>query len=165
MFVIHLRNGKVKSATMGGKCFVLPLLDEIITIPTTVQMMNVDIHGVSSTSGEIASISAAIFWRVIKPEIAYTVVSWDPKSHNFVDHIMNELATGVFIEEAAQLASDWQGTSWIGELKQSVAHHLNEKMIDWGIIVENIEIHVPGQENTRNEIEGTSSLSIREPGE
>ncbi len=34
-FVIHLRNGKVKHAGLGGALWLLPLIDDFIVIPTT----------------------------------------------------------------------------------------------------------------------------------
>ena len=38
-FVIHLRNGKVKSAGLGGRLWLLPLIDEYIVIIRTYLFM------------------------------------------------------------------------------------------------------------------------------
>ena len=43
-FVIHLRNGKVKSAGLGGSLWLLPLIDEYIVIPTTSIQTLVEAH-------------------------------------------------------------------------------------------------------------------------
>jgi uncharacterized membrane protein YqiK len=36
-YVIHFRNGKVKSVGAGGRLFLLPVFDEYATLPATVQ--------------------------------------------------------------------------------------------------------------------------------
>ncbi|MCK5159688.1 MAG: hypothetical protein KAR08_11050, partial [Candidatus Heimdallarchaeota archaeon] len=36
-YVIRFRNGKIKSAGKGGRCILMPIIDEIVVIPTTTQ--------------------------------------------------------------------------------------------------------------------------------
>ncbi|HUT80784.1 MAG TPA: hypothetical protein VMZ29_06220, partial [Candidatus Bathyarchaeia archaeon] len=36
-YVIRFRNGKIKSAGKGGRCFLMPIIDEVVIIPTTTQ--------------------------------------------------------------------------------------------------------------------------------
>ncbi|MFX0114413.1 MAG: hypothetical protein ACFFB3_07685 [Candidatus Hodarchaeota archaeon] len=36
-YVLHFRNGKLKKAGMGGRIFLLPVFDEIVTLPSIVQ--------------------------------------------------------------------------------------------------------------------------------
>lgn len=164
-FIIHLHNGKVKYTGLGGRCFILPFIDEIVKIPAQIQITKVEIKHVHSATNHETTISASIIWQVIKPEVANTIVSWDREKPNFVDQVMNELATGTFIEESLKIETDWNGTAWIVDLKQSVVNHLYEKIHDYGIVINSVEIHLPDQESAKDKMDEESSLLIREPSE
>ena len=87
-FVIHLRNGKVKHAGLGGSLFLLPLIDEYIVIPTTSIQTLVEAHEqVVSNEYQNIEIEGLLIWKVIDPEKAFSAVSWNMRDDNYVEKI------------------------------------------------------------------------------
>ncbi|KKM96968.1 hypothetical protein LCGC14_1172740, partial [marine sediment metagenome] len=88
-FVIHLRNGKVKHAGLGGSLFLLPLIDEYIVIPTTSIQTIVEAHEqVVSNEYQNIEIEGLLIWKVVDPEKAFSAVSWNMRDENYVEKIL-----------------------------------------------------------------------------
>ena len=75
-FVIHLRNGKVRTAGLGGSLWLLPLIDEYIVIPTTSIQTILEAHDqVVSMEYQNIEVVGMLIWKVVDPERAFSAVS------------------------------------------------------------------------------------------
>ncbi|MHA2298720.1 MAG: SPFH domain-containing protein [Candidatus Hodarchaeales archaeon] len=139
-YVIHLRNGKVRSAGTGGNLFLLPLIDEIIVIPTTVQQTLLEARErVVSHEYQDVSLTAFIYWRVLKPDVAYNKVSWTLTATDYVEKIIKNAAESIIRTTCANMAIE----DIIRErekILKNVSAELHSLMSDWGIAVESVEI-------------------------
>ncbi len=139
-FVIHLRNGRVKTAGNGGRLFKLPLIDDVIVIPTTTQQTTLEAHQ-NLVTRELQDISmeAYLYWRVNKPDVAYSAVSWDPRSSNFVEHVLRNATEAIIRTTCANMELETIIRERMDIIK-AIADRLHEIVTDWGIIIESIEI-------------------------
>src|SRR5271157_1301022 len=139
-FVIHLRNGKLKSAGMGGKLFKLPIFDDVIVIPTTTQQTTLEAHqNLVTRELQDISLEAYLFWKVLKPEVAYTAVSWDSKATNFVEHVLRNATEAIIRTTCANMELETIIRERMAIIK-AIADRLHEIVTDWGIVIESIEI-------------------------
>jgi len=139
-FVIHLRNGKVKNAGLGGRLFLLPLIDEYIVIPTTSIQTILEAHEqlVSSEYQNIEFVGMVI-WKVVDPEKAFSAVSWDPRADNYVEKILKKAAEAVIRTTCSHMPLE-KIIRERREIIDDVSKDLLELTADWGIIIETIEI-------------------------
>jgi len=139
-FVIHLRNGKIKSAGLGGAIIKLPLIDEIVVIPTTTRKTLLDAHEkVLSREYQDLRIIAFLFWRVSDPSQAFNAVVWNPKSSDYVENILKNATEAIIRTTCASLELETiirERTSIIKIITDQL-HNLTK---DWGIIIESLEI-------------------------
>ncbi|MFW9993443.1 MAG: SPFH domain-containing protein [Candidatus Odinarchaeota archaeon] len=139
-YVIHLRYGKVRSAGTGGSLYLLPLFDEIVVIPTTVQQTLLEARErVVSHEYQDVSLTAFIYWRVNKPDVAYNKVSWNPTASDYVEKIIKNAAESIIRTTCANMAIE----DIIREREQilkNVSAELHSLMSDWGMTVESVEI-------------------------
>jgi regulator of protease activity HflC (stomatin/prohibitin superfamily) len=139
-FVIHLRNGKVKSAGMGGRLFKMPLFDDVVVIPTTTQQTTLEAHqNLVTRELQDISLEAYLYWRVIKPEVAYTHVSWDPKAPNAVENVLRNAAEAIIRTTCANMELETILRERL-EIIKSITDRLHALIEDWGIVVESVEI-------------------------
>ncbi|HME51388.1 MAG TPA: SPFH domain-containing protein [Candidatus Lokiarchaeia archaeon] len=139
-FVIHLRNGKLKSAGMGGKLFKLPIFDDVIVIPTTTQQTTLEAHqNLVTRELQDISLEAYLYWKVIRPEVAYTAVSWDGKASNFVEHVLRNATEAIIRTTCANMELETIIRERMAIIK-AIADRLHEIVTDWGIVIESIEI-------------------------
>ncbi len=139
-FVIHLRNGKVKSAGLGGSLILLPLIDEYVVIPTTSIQTILEAHDqvVSKEYQNIEVVGMAI-WKVIDPEKAFSAVSWIPRDENYVEKILKGAAEAIIRTTCANMPLELI----IRERREIIDHvskDLHELTADWGVIIETFEI-------------------------
>lgn len=139
-FVIHLRNGKVKSAGLGGSLILLPLIDEYVVIPTTSIQTILEAHDqvVSKEYQNIEIVGMAI-WKVIDPEKAFSAVSWIPRDENYVEKILKGAAEAIIRTTCANMPLELI----IRERREIIDHvskDLHELTADWGVIIETFEI-------------------------
>ena len=88
-FVIHLRNGKVKSAGLGGSLWLLPLIDEYVVIPTTSIQTILEAHDqVVSQEYQNIEFVGMIIWKVVDPEKAFSAVSWNFRNEKNLEKIL-----------------------------------------------------------------------------
>lgn len=139
-FVIHLRNGKVKTAGLGGRLFKLPLIDDVVVIPTTTQQTTLEAHK-NLVTRELQDISmeAYLFWRVSKPDVAFTAVSWNERHSNFVENVLRNSTEAIIRTTCANMELETIIRERMDIIK-AITDRLHDLVIDWGIIIESIEI-------------------------
>ena len=139
-YVIWLRRGKVKRASSGGSAIVLPVFDEIIIIPTTVQQTLLEARErVVSKEYQDLSITAYIYWRVINPEVAFSKVSWDKNASDYVERVIKNAAESILRTTCANMAIETVIRER-NELIKQITAELHQLMSDWGITTESVEI-------------------------
>ncbi|MFX0093255.1 MAG: SPFH domain-containing protein [Candidatus Hodarchaeota archaeon] len=139
-YVIHLRQGRVLRSGTGGRVILLPLLDEVIVIPTTVQQTLLEARErVVSHEYQDVSITAFIYWRVANPEIAFKKVSFVPHDTDYVETIIKNAAESIMRTTCANLAIEDIIRERDRIIKQ-VTTELHTMTDDWGLIIESVEI-------------------------
>jgi regulator of protease activity HflC (stomatin/prohibitin superfamily) len=139
-FVIHLRNGKVKHAGLGGSLFLLPLIDDYIVIPTTSIQTVVEAHEhIVSYEYQNIEIEGLLIWKVIDPEKAFSAVSWIMRDENYVEKILKGATEAIIRTTCANMPLE----KIIRERREIIDHvekDLHELTADWGIVIESLEI-------------------------
>lgn len=139
-FVIHLRNGKVKNAGLGGSIWLLPLIDEYMVIPTTSIQTILEAHDqLVSKEYQNIELVGMVIWKVVDPEKAFSAVSWNPRDENFVEKILKKAAEAIIRTTCAHMPLE----KIIRERRDIIDHvskDLLELTADWGVIIESIEI-------------------------
>ena len=139
-FVIHLRNGKVKHAGLGGSLFLLPLIDEYIVIPTTSIQTILEAHDqVVSMEYQNIEIVGMVIWKVIDPEKAFSAVSWNARDENYVEKLLKSAAEAIIRTTCANMPLELI----IRERREIIEHvskDLHELSADWGVVIETFEI-------------------------
>jgi regulator of protease activity HflC (stomatin/prohibitin superfamily) len=139
-FVIHLRNGKVKSAGLGGSIWLLPLVDEYLVIPTTSIQTTLEAHEqVVSMEYQNISIVGMLIWKVIDPEKAFSAVSWNTKDENYVEKILKNAAEAIIRTTCANMPIE-KIIRERREIINIVSKEIHELTADWGVVIESIEI-------------------------
>ncbi|MFX1302853.1 MAG: SPFH domain-containing protein [Promethearchaeota archaeon] len=139
-FVIHLRNGKVKHAGLGGSLWLLPLIDEYLVIPTTSIQTTLEAHEqVVSMEYQNISIVGMLIWKVIDPEKAFSAVSWVPKDDNYVEKILKNAAEAIIRTTCANMPIE-KVIRERREIINIVSKEIHELTADWGVVIESIEI-------------------------
>ncbi len=139
-FVIHLRNGKVKSAGLGGNIWLLPLIDEYIVIPTTSIQTNLEAHEqVLSKEYQRISITGMLIWKVVNAEKAFSAVSWDPSDKHYVEKILKNAAEAIIRTTCANMELE-KIIRERSEIIKEISKELHQLTMDWGIVIESIEI-------------------------
>ncbi|MHA1730365.1 MAG: SPFH domain-containing protein [Promethearchaeota archaeon] len=139
-FVIHLRGGKVKSSGLGGKVILLPLIDEIVVIPTTTRQTSLQMsERVLSREFQDISIEGFLYWKVVDPKVAYTAVSWEPRSPDYVELVLKNACESIIRTTCAHMAIE-KIIRERREIIEDVSNYLTELTTDWGIVIESIEI-------------------------
>jgi len=139
-FVIHLRNGKVNHAGLGGSIWLLPLIDEYIVIPTTSIQTIIEAHDqVVSKEYQGMQITGIVIWKVVDPEKAFSAVSWHPRDENYVEKILKAATEAIIRTTCANMPLE----KIIRERREIIEHvskDLHELTADWGVVIESIEI-------------------------
>ncbi|MHA1378310.1 MAG: SPFH domain-containing protein [Candidatus Helarchaeota archaeon] len=139
-YVIHLRNGKVKSAGLGGNIWLLPLIDDYIIIPTTSIQTNLEAHEqVLSKEYQRISITGMLIWKVVNAEKAFSAVSWDSRSEHYVEKILKNAAEAIIRTTCANMTIEKIIRERLDIIK-SISKELHQITSDWGIVIESIEI-------------------------
>ena len=139
-FVIHLRNGKVKHAGLGGSLWLLPLIDEYIVIPTTSIQTILEAHDqVVSKEYQNIEVVGMLIWKVVDPEKAFSAVSWYPRDENFVEKILKGAAEAIIRTTCANMPIEVIIRER-REIIEHVAKDLHELTADWGVLIESFEI-------------------------
>ncbi|MHA1675034.1 MAG: SPFH domain-containing protein [Promethearchaeota archaeon] len=139
-YVIHLRNGKVHSAGRGGKIIKLPLIDEIIVIPTTTRktLLNSS-EKILSREYQDVKISAILYWRVSNPQTAFNAVDWNRNSPDYVERILSTATEAIIRTTCAGLEIE-KIICDRNEIIKLITDQLLNLTQDWGIVIESLEI-------------------------
>jgi len=139
-FVIHLRNGKVRRAGAGGALFLMPLIDEVMIIPTTIQQTGLEAkEKVVSREYQAISVTGFVFWQVINPTEAFSHVSWHTKSSDYVENVLRNAAESIIRTTCANTPIE----DIIRERQliiDAVIKELHDLMATWGVTVHSVEI-------------------------
>lgn len=139
-YVIWLRGGKVRKTGTGGSGFILPLIDEVISIPTTVQQTWLEAkERVVSHEYQDLSVTAFIYWRVSSPEVAFGKVSWEPAASDYVEKVIKNAAESIIRTTCANMPIE-QIIRERNEIIKVISSELHALMADWGIVTESVEI-------------------------
>jgi len=139
-FVIHLRNGKVKHAGLGGSLWLLPLIDEYIVIDTTSIQTILEAHDqVVSMEYQNIEVVGMLIWKVIDPEKAFSAVSWNQRDENYVEKILKGAAEAIIRTTCANMPLELIIRER-REIIEHVAKDLHELTADWGVLIESFEI-------------------------
>ncbi|HMF32300.1 MAG TPA: SPFH domain-containing protein [Candidatus Lokiarchaeia archaeon] len=139
-FVIHLRAGKVKSAGLGGRLFLMPLIDSYVILPSSVRQTMLDVR-VNARSEEKLSLNiiAFVLWKVVHPVVAYTAVSWDPNSSDYVETVIKNTAESVLRTTCANMTVD-QILVNHDEIINQISNTLQDLTANWGVSIDSIRI-------------------------
>lgn len=75
-FVLFFRNGKLRNQGYGGGYFLLPFIDELIVLSTTIQNLEIDVaEKIITSENQDVKIDAFIVWRIEDPVLAYQSIS------------------------------------------------------------------------------------------
>ncbi len=139
-YVIHLRNGKVHSSGRGGKIIKLPLIDEIIVIPTTTRKTLLDSsEKILSREYQDVKISAILYWRVSNPQTAFNAVDWNRNSPDYVERILSTATEAIIRTTCASLEIE-KIICDRTEIIKLITDQLLNLTQDWGIVIESLEI-------------------------
>ncbi len=139
-YVIFLRGGKVKSAGRGGHVIKLPLIDEIIVIPTTTRKTLLNSSDkILSREFQDVKISAILYWRVSEPEISFNAVVWDARSPDYVERVLSTATEAIIRTTCASLSVETIICDRT-EIIKTISDQLLNLTKDWGIVIESLEI-------------------------
>ncbi len=139
-YVIHFRNGKVKKAGTGGRVFLLPIFDQIVVIPTTVQQTLLEARErVVSHEYQDISLTAYIYWRVVDPSSAFGKVSFDAGASDFVEKVIKNAAESIIRTTCANMEIEMIIRER-AEIIKRVTSELHVLVNDWGLTIESVEI-------------------------
>jgi regulator of protease activity HflC (stomatin/prohibitin superfamily) len=139
-FVIYLRNGKVKRAGLGGRLFLLPLIDEVIVIPTTIQQTSLEAkEKVVSREYQNIGVTGFVFWQVTEPSSAFTSVSWDKRSGDYVETVIKNAAESIIRTTCANMALE-DIIRERSKIIDAVISELHDLMATWGVTAHSVEI-------------------------
>lgn len=139
-YVIRFRNGKIKSAGKGGRCFLMPIIDEIVVIPTTTQQTFLEAkEKVLSREFQDVSVNAFVFWKVVKPDVAFTAVSWNERESDYIEIIIKNAAESIIRTTCANMHLEAIIRERI-EIISAVTKELHDLLADMGIVVISVEI-------------------------
>ena len=139
-FVIYLRHGKVKRAGLGGRLFLLPLIDEVIVIPTTIQQTSLEAkEKVVSREYQNIGVTGFVFWQVTEPSAAFTNVSWDKRSSDYVETVIKNAAESIIRTTMATMALE-DIIRERSKIIDAVISELHDLMANWGVTAHSVEI-------------------------
>ncbi|MFX0113518.1 MAG: SPFH domain-containing protein [Candidatus Hodarchaeota archaeon] len=139
-YVIHFRNGKVKKAGTGGRVFLLPIFDQIVVIPTTVQQTLLEARErVVSHEYQDVSLTAYIYWRVVDPSSAFGKVSFDAGASDYVERVIKNAAESIIRTTCANMPVEMIIRER-AEIIKRVTSELHVLVNDWGLTIESVEI-------------------------
>ncbi len=139
-YVIRFRNGKIKSAGKGGRCFLMPIIDEIVVIPTTTQQTFLEAREkVLSREFQDVAVNAFVFWKVIKPDVAFTAVSWNERETDYIEAIIKNAAESIIRTTCANMPLE-AIIRERSEIISAVSKELHDLLADMGIVVISVEI-------------------------
>jgi regulator of protease activity HflC (stomatin/prohibitin superfamily) len=75
----------------------------------------------------------------VDPQIAYTQVSWDPKSNDYVESVIKTATESILRTTCASMALE-KIIRERDEIIEQISNHLHRLTANWGLVIESIEI-------------------------
>lgn len=129
-YIIWLRNGKVRKARMGGAGIIMPLIDQIIIVPASLQ----------KTSINFTDFEVTLHWRVTNPEVVYSRL-------NLTDTTIPQISE-FLVESTTMIVSTNYGSTAlhriqedIGQVADDLRNRLQEKFAQNGLKLEEVIIN------------------------
>lgn len=140
-FVIHLSNGKIFNEGIGGSLWLLPLIDDYIIIPLSINQTELKINiPLPYREHKRITIKVNFTWKVVDPQKCYNVLSWDIKDKNFAENILKKTA-GALLRNVCDKMKHTQIIQERQSLDEMMHNLLQQKIVSWGIEVEIFEIY------------------------
>jgi regulator of protease activity HflC (stomatin/prohibitin superfamily) len=138
-YVIWIRSGKVKKTSIGGSGLLLPMIDEVIALPLMIQetAMEINIYDYQNFRDTLI-VTTKINWRIEEPEIYYAKIY-----SNKQEKEKNELIRNLFASAIREILATKNYETIMRrkrELIKEMKEEMNEKMDEYGIIIEALEL-------------------------
>ncbi|MCY3412821.1 MAG: hypothetical protein INQ03_14380 [Candidatus Heimdallarchaeota archaeon] len=105
-FVLAFRNGKIRSEGYGGGYFVLPFIDELIVLSTTVQNLEVDAGEVITKENQDVRVNGFVVWRIESPREAYSSITGAGNVMLEINKVLSRLVESIVRTTVARLSLD-----------------------------------------------------------
>lgn len=107
-FVLLFRMGKLASQGYGGAYFLLPFIDELIVLPTTVQTLEIAAGEVITQENQDVRVNGFVIWRIEDPVKSYQSINGQ-KSNSVmseIDRTLSKLVESIIRTTVARLTLD-----------------------------------------------------------
>ena len=134
VYVIHFRRGKVKRAGLGGSYIILPIFDELVTIPTTAQKVDISAERVISRENQEVIIHGFVVWSVVEPEKTFSNVRWEnigPYIKDITESVIRTTAANMSLIDILRERE---------KIVKAITTELDKIVGDWGIKIDTVEI-------------------------
>lgn len=106
-FVLYFRNGKLKKQGFGGSAVILPFIDELIVLPTTIQALEVETSEVITRENQDVLVKGFVIWRIDDPSKAYqSIGNTKGDALGEINHILERLVESIVRTTVARLSLD-----------------------------------------------------------
>lgn len=108
-FVLRFRNGTLKNQGYGGGYFLLPLIDELIVLTTTIQNLEIDVaEKIITSENQDVRINGFVVWRIEDPVKAYQSISGSQGVGVMteINRTLEQLVESIIRTTVAQLSLD-----------------------------------------------------------
>jgi len=108
-FVLRFRNGQLINKGYGGGYFLLPLIDEIIILSTTIQRLDLDVaEKIITAENQDIRVSGFIIFRIEDPVLAYQSISGsqDRGVLTELNRVLEDLVESIIRTTVASLTLD-----------------------------------------------------------
>lgn len=152
-YLIHMRRGKVLSASsgQGASCFKLPS-DSVAVVPTTVQQLRFVAEQVTREKVGVEVTGVAVY-RIAEPLIAFRMVnfSFPERAQEKLEELLGEMFVGAVRRLVANLSVE----ECLSRRKEGIAEELMREIVPvvsgrgrpedetdagWGIVMDTVEI-------------------------
>lgn len=107
-FVLRFRMGKLASQGFGGAYFILPFIDELIVLPTTVQTLEIATEEVITQENQDVRVNGFVIWRIEDPVKSYQSISGQKATSvmSEIDKTLSKLVESIIRTTVARLTLD-----------------------------------------------------------
>ena len=107
-FVLLFRRGKLVKQGYGGGHFIIPFIDEIIVLTTTIQTQAIQASEVITSENQDVVIKGFVVWRIEDPVKAYQSISGSQNTGvmNEINNTLSQLVESIIRTTVARLTLD-----------------------------------------------------------
>lgn len=140
LYVLHLRNGRIKRVSNGGHLWLLPLIDDFVVIPTVSikSVIEAEIQ-LSVMEYEKLTLMLQVVWKVCDPKKAYHEMSWDPSDANSAEHLLST-CIGAYVRKHCEGVHVDCILDSRKQIAEEIMDDLKPFVNRWGIEIELLEI-------------------------